>query len=71
MLNTSLTIADRIFCYYINVTSHIQVARISNIPGWYARLVPHSTTKVLHGSPLMYLRDPKLYCETLLKYLLS
>ncbi|MUG99563.1 alpha/beta fold hydrolase [Scytonema sp. UIC 10036] len=36
-----------------------------------ARLVPHSTTKVLHGSPLMYLRDPKLYCETLLKYLLS
>ncbi|MBD2776174.1 hypothetical protein [Iningainema tapete] len=36
-----------------------------------ARLVPHSTTKVLHGSPLMYLRDPKLYAETLLQYLQS
>ncbi len=36
-----------------------------------ARLVPHSTTKVLHASPLMYLRDPKLYAETLLKFLLS
>lgn len=36
-----------------------------------ARLVPHSTTKVLQGSPLMYLRDPKLYAETLLQYLQS
>jgi pimeloyl-ACP methyl ester carboxylesterase len=34
-----------------------------------AQLVPHSITKVLHGSSLMYLRDPKLYAETLLGYL--
>ena len=36
-----------------------------------ARLVGHSITKVLHGSPLMYLRDPQLYAETLLRYLKS
>ncbi len=36
-----------------------------------ARLVRQSTTKVLHGSPLMYLRDPKAYAETVLKYLQS
>ena len=36
-----------------------------------AQLVPNSTTKVLHGSPLMYLRDPEAYAETVLKYLQS
>lgn len=36
-----------------------------------AKLVPHATTKVLQGSPLMYLRDPKLYSETLIRYLQS
>lgn len=36
-----------------------------------AKLVPHATTKVLPGSPLMYLRDPKPYTEALLKYLQS
>ncbi|MEH2451972.1 alpha/beta fold hydrolase [Nostoc sp.] len=36
-----------------------------------ARLVPHSTTEILHGGPLMYVRDPKPYAETLLKYLQS
>ncbi|WP_158516667.1 hypothetical protein [Scytonema hofmannii] len=36
-----------------------------------AQLVRYATTKVLHGSPLMYLRDPKLYAETLLQYLQS
>jgi pimeloyl-ACP methyl ester carboxylesterase len=35
------------------------------------RLVPHATTKVLHSSPLMYLRDPEPYAATLLEYLQS
>ncbi|NEO30766.1 MAG: DUF1830 domain-containing protein [Symploca sp. SIO3C6] len=26
---------DRIICCYVNVTSQIQVARITNIPNWY------------------------------------
>lgn len=26
---------DRILCCYVNVTSHIQIARISNITNWY------------------------------------
>ena len=32
------------------------------------RLVPHATTKVLHGTVLMYLRDPQLYAATLLDF---
>jgi pimeloyl-ACP methyl ester carboxylesterase len=35
------------------------------------RLVPHATTKILHSSPLMYLRDPEPYAATLLEYLQS
>lgn len=27
--------SDRILCCYVNATSHIQIARISNIPNWY------------------------------------
>lgn len=34
-----------------------------------ARLVPHATTKVLHSTALMYLRDPESYAATLLEYL--
>ncbi|PSB22221.1 DUF1830 domain-containing protein [Phormidesmis priestleyi ULC007] len=26
---------DRLLCCYVNVTSQIQIARISNIPNWY------------------------------------
>ncbi|MBP5972138.1 alpha/beta hydrolase [Brasilonema sp. CT11] len=36
-----------------------------------AGLVPHATTKVLHGTPVMYLRNPELYAATLLEYLQS
>lgn len=27
--------SDKIFCCYVNATSKIQIARISNIPNWY------------------------------------
>lgn len=27
--------SDRIFCCYVNATSQIQIARITNIPNWY------------------------------------
>jgi len=40
--------ADRILCCYINATSKIQVARITNIPNWYFERV------VFPGQRLMF-----------------
>ncbi len=36
MLNSStIASSEGILCHYVNVTSQIQIARISNIPNWY------------------------------------
>ena len=36
-----------------------------------AQLAVHATTRVVQGTPLMYLRDPEAYAATLLEYLQS
>ncbi|MGL4377128.1 MAG: DUF1830 domain-containing protein, partial [Microcoleaceae cyanobacterium] len=28
-------LSEKILCWYINITSQVQVIRISNIPNWY------------------------------------
>ncbi len=52
MLN-SLPVASYkcILCYYTNETSQIQVARISNIPGWYFERVVFPRQRILFEAP--------------------
>lgn len=49
--------ADPIVCCYVNATSHIQVARISNIPNWYFERV------VFPGQRLVFEAMPGAHLE--------
>lgn len=48
---------DRILCCYINATSKIQVARITNLPDWYFERV------VFPGQRLVFETMPKALLE--------
>ncbi|MBD2182502.1 DUF1830 domain-containing protein [Planktothrix sp. FACHB-1375] len=43
--------SDRIFCCYINSSSQIQIARISNIPNWYFERVVFPGQRLLFEAP--------------------
>jgi len=43
--------SDRILCCYVNVTTHIQIARIANIPEWYFERVVFPGQRLLFESP--------------------
>ncbi len=45
-LPTALTV-KRIVCCYVNATSTIQVARVTNVPGWYFERVVFSGQRLL------------------------
>lgn len=45
-LPTALT-ERRIVCCYVNATSSIQVARVTNIPGWYFERVVFSGQRLI------------------------
>ena len=49
--------ADRIVCCYVNATSKIQVARITNIPNWYFERV------VFPGQRLIFEAVPEALLE--------
>ncbi|MEL6440285.1 MAG: DUF1830 domain-containing protein [Cyanobacteria bacterium J06621_8] len=48
---------DRILCCYVNASSKIQVARITNIPNWYFERV------VFPGQRLVFEADPRATLE--------
>lgn len=68
---------DPIFCCYINATSQIQVARITNIPNWYfervvfpgQRLVfealPHAQLEIHTGMMASAILSDTIPCERL------
>lgn len=43
--------SDRILCSYVNLTSRIQVARISNIPSWYFERVVFPQEHLMFEAP--------------------
>ena len=43
--------AEKILCCYVNATSKIQVARISNIPNWYFERVVFPGQRLVFESP--------------------
>lgn len=43
--------ASRILCCYTNASNQIQVARISNIPGWYFERVVFPAQRLLFEAP--------------------
>lgn len=49
--------SDRILCCYVNATSHIQIARISNVPNWYFERV------VFPGQRLVFEAMPEANLE--------
>ena len=49
--------SERIFCAYVNSTSQIQIARISNIPNWYFERV------VFPGQRLFFEAPPEAQLE--------
>lgn len=69
--------ADHIVCCYVNVTSRIQVARITNIPNWYfervvfpgQRLVfealPEAALEIHCGMMASAILSDTLLCESL------
>jgi hypothetical protein len=48
---------EKIFCCYMNATSQIQIARITNIPNWYFERV------VFPGQRLVFEALPAAYLE--------
>ena len=42
----------RIFCHYVNATSVVQIARITNIPNWYFERVVFPGQRLLFEAPL-------------------
>jgi hypothetical protein len=48
---------DHILCCYVNATSHIQIARITNIPNWYFERV------VFPGQRLVFEAMPEALLE--------
>jgi Domain of unknown function (DUF1830) len=68
---------DRILCCYVNVTSKIQIARITNIPNWYfervvfpgQRLmfeaVPHAQLEIHTGMMASAILSDKIPCNRL------
>jgi hypothetical protein len=48
---------SRIYCCYVNVTSKMQIARITNIPGWYFERV------VFPGQRLVFEALPEAHLE--------
>jgi len=49
--------SDNIFCCYVNATSKMQIARISNIPNWYFERV------VFPGQRLVFEAPPAAHLE--------
>lgn len=49
--------SDRILCCYVNATSQIQVARITDVPNWYFERV------VFPGQRLMFEAVPEAHLE--------
>ncbi|MEW5858899.1 MAG: DUF1830 domain-containing protein [Cyanobacteriota bacterium] len=49
--------SDRILCCYVNATSHIQIARICNVPNWYFERV------VFPGQRLVFEAMPEANLE--------
>lgn len=43
--------SEQILCYYFNGTSQLQVARISNIPGWYFERVVFPGQRLMFEAP--------------------
>ncbi len=43
--------SDEIFCCYVNATSKIQIARISNIPNWYFERVVFPGQRLVFEAP--------------------
>ena len=48
---------NNLLCCYVNATSHIQIARITNIPNWYFERV------VFPGQRLVFEADPSAILE--------
>lgn len=51
------TDVSQIFCHFTNRTSHIQIVRISNIPGWFFERV------VFPGEHLIFQAPANAYLE--------
>jgi hypothetical protein len=43
--------SDRLLCCYVNATSKIQIARISNIPNWYFERVVFPGQRLVFEAP--------------------
>lgn len=44
--------SNKIFCCYVNATSKIQIARVSNIPNWYFERVVFPGQRLVFEAPL-------------------
>jgi hypothetical protein len=42
---------DQLFCFYVNATSQIQIARITNIPNWYFERVVFPGQRLVFEAP--------------------
>lgn len=61
--------SDRILCCYVNATSKVQVARITNIPNWYfERVVFPGQRLVFEGMPEALL---EIHCGMMATAILS
>ncbi len=45
--------SSRILCHYVNATSVVQIARITNIPNWYFERVVFPGQRLLFEAPLV------------------
>jgi Domain of unknown function (DUF1830) len=58
MLNSSPVASSQfILCYYINVTSQVQVAKISNVANWYFERVVFPGQRLLFEAPVEALME--------------
>jgi len=53
----STSCCSQISCCYVNTTRQLQIARITNVPGWYFERV------VFPGEPLLFEAQPEAQLE--------
>jgi hypothetical protein len=46
------TTQDLVLCCYVNATTHVEIARISNIPHWYFERVVFPGQRLIFEAPL-------------------
>lgn len=69
MLNLPVASSELILCHYVNFTNQIQVARISNISGWFFERVIFPGQRLLFEAPCQ--GEMKIYTGMMATALLS